>query len=158
MALTKNVNAYSSVVEADSYFENRLDAAAWTDADATEKSKALITATSLLETMSWTGEVVSESQPLAFPRSGDYFDPRLGTTAKLTAEVPKRIIEAQYELAYHLLNNDGLLDSTGSVTALKIGTIDLSEIRNPPKIPSHVSRLIRPLLISGGSSSWWRAN
>ena len=48
MALVKGVNSYATVAEADAYFLNRLDVAAWNDADETQKYQSLITATSFL--------------------------------------------------------------------------------------------------------------
>ncbi|RLA25769.1 MAG: hypothetical protein DRQ62_01540, partial [Gammaproteobacteria bacterium] len=79
MALVKNTNAYADLSEAETYFADRLDVAAWTAADDPTKSQALVTATLYLENMNWTGNVVSDSQALAFPREGTYFDPRMGT-------------------------------------------------------------------------------
>lgn len=159
MALAKGTNSYATVSEADSYFEDRIDVAAWTSANATQKAQALVTATTLLNDLNWIGIAVSDSQTLAFPRTGVYFDPRLGMDIVLDeTEVPMRIITATYELAYHLLNNDGLLDDTGTVERISLGSISLDNVVNPNKIPSHVKRIIRPLQENSGSNSWWRAN
>ena len=159
MALAKGTNSYATVSEADSYFEDRLDVAAWTSANATQKAQALITATTLLNDLNWTGVAVSDSQALAFPRVGSYFDPRLGMEVILSDTlVPNRVINASYELAYHLLNNDGLLDDTGSVENLSLGSINLENIVGANKIPSNVKRLIKPLQENSGSHFWWRAN
>lgn len=159
MALAKGTNSYATVSEADSYFEDRLDVAAWTNANATQKAQALITATTLLNDLNWIGIAVSDSQTLAFPRTGVYFDPRLGMDIVLDElTVPTRIITATYELAYHLLNNDGLLDDTGQVENLSIGSINLQNLLPANKIPSHVKRLIKPLQENSGSNFWWRAN
>jgi hypothetical protein len=158
MALTKGVNSHVSLAEADAYFEVRLDVAAWNAASDDRKEQALITATSMLEDMNWTGVVMSESQSLAFPRSGTYFDPRLGYYVTLDNDVPDRIIKATYETAYHLLNNDGVLDETGNVTDITIGPIELTRVRRPSQMPSTAKRLMKPLLMNAGSNSWWRAN
>jgi len=108
--------------------------------------------------MNWTGVAISDSQALAFPRSGSYYDPKLGYTATLPATVPSRIIIATYELAYHFLNNDGLLDDTGTVTDLNVGQISLSIKTEASRIPSIVKSYITPLLLRGASNTWWRAN
>lgn len=158
MALIKGENSYETLESANSYFEDRLDAAAWSDAPELQRSQAMVTAASMLDNLTWTGAAVSESQPLAFPRNGQYFDPRIGATVSLNGQVPKRVITAQYELAYHLLNNDGLLDDTGSVSDLSLGSIKLSDVKSPKKLPSIVYSLIRPLLFPQGGSVWWRAN
>lgn len=159
MALSKGVNSYVTVAEADGYFVDRLDVDAWTTADNTQKGQALVTATSTLDAMPWNGTVISASQNLAFPRSGYYFDPRLGQHVTLTSDVlPARIVWATYELAYHFLNNEGLLDDSGVVNDLNIGSISLTTIRAPSLIPAVVKRLIKPLLVNAGSNSWFRSN
>lgn len=159
MALAKGVNSYATVDEAEAYFADRLDVAAWVDADATQKAQSLVTATSVLDDQVWIGAAISESQKLAFPRDGSYHDPKIGTTIMLDAVTPPdRIVRATFELAYHLLNNDGLLDDTGSVTDLNISSISLSRITASNLIPKGVKKTIAPLLRSGGTSMWWRAN
>ena len=159
MALAKGTNSYVTVSEADEFFADRLDVAAWTSADAIQKAQALVTASAALDGMDWTGTAVSESQTLAFPRNGSYFDPRLGFEITLdSTKVPDRMIIATYELAYHFLNNDGLLDNTGRVSDLSIGSISLSNVKAPETIPYSVKRYIKPLLRTGGKNMWWRAN
>lgn len=158
MALVKGTNSYVTVDEADAYFEDRLDVSAWEDADETQKSQALTTATSILDNKAWTGTVVDTDQSLAWPRIGVYFDPRLGLQTELTSTVPQRILTATYELAYHLLNNSGIQDSTGSVVDIEVGPIKLKTVSGASLMPSTVKREVNPLLNSGGSRLWWRAN
>jgi hypothetical protein len=158
MALNKGTNSYVDITETDLYFTDRLDVAAWTTADTTQKGQALVTASAVLDGLFWTGTAISESQPLAFPRSGYYFDPRLGTHVTLTVETPNRITKATMELAYHLLNNDGILDDSGLVKDLQVGSVQLTTILAPNLIPATVKRLIKPLLANAGSNGWWRAN
>lgn len=157
MALVKGTNSYATVEESDLYFADRLDVAAWGSADATTKAQALVTATNMLDDMIWAGYAVSESQPLAFPRLGEYFDPRLGINSTMSP-TPKRVEKATMELAYHLLNNDGLLDDTGTVESINIAGISINNIRVANKIPGVVDRLIKPLLQNSGSNFWFRAN
>jgi hypothetical protein len=159
MALSKGTNSYVTVEEANAYFSDRLDVAAWSESNDPERSKALITATQVLDSLEWAGVAVSDSQSLAFPREGSYFDPRLGSDISLTStKAVTRINTATFELAYHLLNNDGLLDQTGDVTDLQIGSIELSNVRRPSTLPMHVKTMIKPLLVNRGSNAWWRAN
>ena len=161
MALTKGVNSYATTDEADAYFADRLDVIAWTDASPEMKGQALVTATALLDDMSWTGAAVSVSQPLAWPRVGSYYDPKLGMNLQLkSGEVPNRIVVGCFELAYHLLNNDGLMDSTGGVKELTVGPISLKGLQQVSKTSSAVTSLTAPLLKNGGrgGSMWWRAN
>lgn len=158
MALVKGTNSYATVEEAIAYFDDRLDVAAWTSASEDQRRQSLITATAVLDDLEWAGVAVSDSQSLAFPRSGNYFDPKMGTIVELPATIPKTIQRATFEVAYHLLNNDGLLDDTGTVKEINIGTITLSDLRNASRIPNHVTRMIRPLLNNRGANNWWRAN
>lgn len=159
MALTKGTNSYVTLDEAVTYFEDRLDVAAWENASELQRNQSLITATKVLDSLDWTGVAVSDSQNLAFPRDGSYFDPRLGMTTTLNSvTAANRIANATYELAYHLLNNDGLLDNTGDVNKLQLGSISLENIRRAEKLPSIVKNLIKPLTVNKGSNAWWRAN
>jgi hypothetical protein len=156
MALSKGTNSYVTVAECNSYFDNRLDASGWASADNSMKVNALVTATMLLDNMRWVGVAISETQALAFPRVGSYFDPRLGTSVALSG-VPSRIEKATFELANHLLTNEGLLDDTGSVIDLEVGSIKLSRVRKPSLLPNVVKQYINPLLVNSGNG-WWRAN
>jgi hypothetical protein len=157
MAIEKGINSYVTLAEAADFFENRVDVAAWVAASDSIKGQALVTATGILDTLNWTGVVVSESQSLAFPRIGFYFDPKLGYEIYLPETVPNRIIIATYELAYHLLNNDGLLDDTGTVHNLSISTISIDIKSTANLIPASVKRHINPLL-QNNNNVWWRAN
>ena len=157
MALAKGVNSYVSLEEADAYFEDRLDVAAWTEASDELKEQALVTAAVYLDSIEWPGTVVSVSQPLAFPRIGTYYDPRYGLNMSLDP-TPERIFRANMELAYHFLNNDGALDETGGVKNLKVGSISLEFIEGAAKLSSVVRELIKPLRQRAGKYAWWRVN
>jgi hypothetical protein len=157
MSIVKGTNSYVDLSEADSYFGDRLDSV-WSTVSSTRKEQSLITAARMLDDLTWTGWVSSETQPLAFPRNGQYFDPRAGYNITLDGtNVPKRVAEAQMELAAHLLNNDGLLEDTGTVVDLQVSSIRLSTVKAPPRIPEIAMARVRPLLVNQGSSPWWRA-
>jgi hypothetical protein len=158
MALVKGVNSYSDVTEADEHFGDKLDVDAWISAPGLQKEQSLMTATSIFEDLPWIGRIVDVSQHLAFPRVGCYFDPRLGTNVVMDLTTPKRVIVGCFDLAYHLLNNDGLMDDTGSVIDFSIGDVKLAKIQAPNRIPLHVKKHIRCLLVGGGNNNWWRAN
>lgn len=157
MALRKNINSYVNVPEADLYFEDRLDSTSWNTATETEKEQALVTATQKLDEMEWTGVAVSQDQTLAFPRVGSYYDPKYGMEITFGDTVPTRIINATYELAYHLLNNDAISDNTGDVQSIHVGPIKLINIKSAGT-PRVVKDAISPMLINSGSNLWWRAN
>ncbi len=158
MALAKGTNSYVTISEADAFFADRIDVAAWETASETQKSQALVTATQIIDSLEWIGIIATETQTLAFPRTGSYFEPKVGYEVNLKNEVPSRIINAVYEVAYHLLNNDGLLDSTGKVDSLSIGSITLTNVKSAGRMPSTARYLIKPLLQSRGQNAWWRSN
>jgi hypothetical protein len=158
MALVKGTNSFVTRDEANTYFSDRIDISAWTSATDSQKDQSLVTATRMLNNMRWVGTAISEGQALAFPRTGTYYDPKLGYAATLPETVPDRINEATYELAYHLLNNDGLLDDTGSVENLSVGQINLTIKSEASRIPFVVKAIISPLLERTSSRGWWRAN
>lgn len=158
MAVIKGTNSYVSVAEADSYFADRVDSAVWAAASDTLKNQVLVSATMLLDIQSWAGTAITENQPLAFPRNCEYFDPRVGSSILLNGDTPKRVTDATFELAMHLLQNEGILGDSGSVRTLSVGTITLNNIQEPSMLPKIVKTLIKPLLVNAGSSGWWRAN
>jgi len=146
---------------AASYFEDRIDVAAWVSASDPQKSQALVTASQMLNDIRWIGQSTSAQQLLAFPRVGVYYDTMLEANVALDPlVVPNRIKQATYELAYHLLNNDGLLDMASTVANLQVGKIKIEGIIAAPKFPARVRSLFAPLEATPGSSraSWWRAN
>lgn len=158
MALLKGTNSYVDLDDAEAYFEDRLDVAAWLEADESQRSQALVTAAHLLDNLDWVGVAVSTSQPMAFPRTGSYFDPRVGLTVNMVNITPVRVKRAQMELAYHLLLNDGLTDETGGLETLELSGLVLRGVKEPSTLPKMVYDLVRPLLFGKGQNMWWRAN
>lgn len=159
MGLVKGVNSNASVSEADEYFATRVDNEAWFAVGNQKKASALVTATGILDGLSWIGVAMSATQTVAFPRKGQYFDPRLGMMVTLDGlSTPQRVITATCELALHLLNNEGVTNETGGVDSLKLGTIELREIDSVPRVPAAVTLLVQPLLVNNGAATWWRRN
>lgn len=158
MALVKGTNSYAEVAEANAYFSDRIGSDLWLAADDTTKAKALITATALLDELEWSGTLALDTQALAFPRLGSYFEPRQGAIVEFSALVPNRIIRATFELALHLISNSDILSSTGSVIDLEVGSVKLNTILNPSVMPVTVRRIYRPMLQNQSGTTWWRAN
>jgi hypothetical protein len=157
MALVKGTNCFVDLASAIAYFKDRVDTAAWDEADGSTKSRALVSATDILDRMSWAGIPVDPSQPLSFPRTGYYQDPKTNSVQEIVG-TPERIEKATFELALHLLANEDSQASSGEVDSLTIGTITLTGLRSTPKTPKRVLDIVRPLLLNQGSRSWWRAN
>ena len=147
--------------DADAFFSTRIDVAAWTEATVQQKLEALTTASSLISDLEFSGTAVEADQLYAFPRSGTYREPLVGAMLPLSATAAlRRVNYAVCELAYHLLNNDGLLDVTGTIQSVEIGDIKVTGIRSAATLPGIVMRKLRPLLRAGTASSnaVWRAN
>ena len=170
MALVKGTNCYVTLNEADSYFDDRMDVAAWENATCELKEQALVTATSYLDELDYFGQVVVSNQNLAFPRTGSFRDASRGirtqfsstytftagndeTESSLDRDI-QLLRKATYELAYHLINNDGLMDRTGSFQNVKVGAIELTEVQNASLFPRHIRKTLNPLL--RGSGRYWR--
>lgn len=152
-----SADSYVTVEEADAYFNTRVDVAAWQEADVPLKEQALLTAAAALERYQWVGVIADPSQPLAWPRVGSYFDPRAGYIVPLSG-VPRGVKHAQMELAYHYINNDGVLDEGTSATKVQVGPIKVEGIVTASRSTSIVHQLVSPLLAKGSSNMWWRAN
>jgi len=82
--------AYASIVDADTYFTTRLPSEEWDVASVGDKTKALATATRLIDQLNFKGVKADPGQENAFPRDE-------GTV------VPQPIIDACFEVAYALL-------------------------------------------------------
>jgi len=160
MALVKGENVYADdiVAAADLYFTDHISSATWLAASETLKKNCIVTGTAILDNLEYSGVAADLAQSMAFPRVGEFFDPRIGGLVYYEDEpYPSRLVKASFEMALHLLNNPDLLTDTGGITDLDIKGISLKNIRNPSEIPSSVYRMIRPLL-SKPTNSWWRAN
>jgi len=157
MPLIVGENSYGTLEQAETYFITRLDSEAWSVADDAMKNAAMVTAAQVLDEEDWGGVAVSGTQLMAHPRKGSYLDPRLGFCVDFDG-YPARLLKAQFETAYHFLNNDGLLDETGKVESLKISSVELLDIRKAATLPNIAYTLIRPMLVNHGSRIWWRAN
>ena len=157
MSLVKGVNSYALVSEADVYFSTRVGSDNWFNATSDQKAATLVTASGLLDELPWTGFAESAEQDLAFPRTGNYFEPRLGRLVPMSG-YPKRLVNSTFELALHFMSNEDVLEDSGSVKGLKISGVELTEIKSASRIPSSVMKIVRPMLVNRGGAMWWRAN
>lgn len=99
-------NSYVTVEAADAYFENRLDAAVWTNiTDTAIKEKALMSATLRLEQEQWDFYPTTQSQALAWPRTGVVTPDGVSLSPY---EVPRNVQYATFELALAMLSSTSL--------------------------------------------------
>lgn len=147
-----SANSYQSVAKATDYFANTLFDAAWTALTADTKAQALITATTWLETLSYTGERVDSAQALSWPRTATS---AAGITNDGTT-IPKEVLVAQAELALALASTPtaltGDLGTTSTPGAIKRQKLDTLEVEYyAPAIPDTGAllqrfRWLRPLV------------
>lgn len=145
--LTPGVNSYLSLEAANDLSAGVLFATAWNAATDLARTKAVITATSLLDRMRWQGKPAAPTQPLAWPRVPDYAVPGY----PLTTDTPAAIVRATVELAVYLLE-------TGAPSAkpLMQQMLGDSMVMYYPTIadelPKHVRRLIEPHLCASSAN------
>ena len=124
MALVKGANSYVDVAEADAYFSSRMESSVWTTASTEDKEASLVTATDILNNISWKGST-SSHEALAFPRDVTYLEPRHGDYVQVVSDTPERIRQATYEQAKHLLLNPNIRDAAMRFDRLKVDVIEL---------------------------------
>jgi hypothetical protein len=138
---TPGENAYLSLEDASAIAATMLFADAWNAATDLARTKALITATSLLDRMRWQGKPLAPTQSLAWPRIPEHAVPGY----PLATETPPAIAKASVELAAYLLQ-------TGAPSAKPVQQQMLGDsmVMYFPTIsdefPKHVRRLIEPYL------------
>lgn len=98
-------NSYVSISEADAYFELRLGAQAWLDADLATKQRALCHATIQLDRLDYKGVKLVHNQALKFPRYSTSWTRELGIGLPSTSEVPLEVRRATMEEAIWALKH-----------------------------------------------------
>lgn len=149
---SSTANSYQSVAAATSYFANTLFDAAWTALTADTKAQALITATTWLETLTYTGDRVDNTQALSWPRTAT----SSAGIANDGTTIPREILVAQAELALALGTTPtaltGDLGTTSTPGAIKRQKLDTLEVEYyAPTIPDtgallNKFRWLRPLI------------
>jgi hypothetical protein len=115
-----DANSYPSLAEAEAYIETRLHSSTWLAATDEVKKASLVMATRVLDgVMCWTGSAASETQKLAWPRTGMYN--RNGVEIGDTI-VPDELKEATTELARQLM----IADLTATNEAIAAGLTQLT--------------------------------
>lgn len=139
------MTAYITNGDADLYFESRLDSDLWDETNETNKTKALATATRLIDRLNFEGDKTDDDQSLEFPRGGD-------------TSIPQDIKDACCEIAYALLTGrdpEYEAEHQGTTTASnEVGRLvtDARSINmaKAHSIPSAVAwNLLRPYLRDG---------
>lgn len=112
------------------------------------KARGLITATRQLDSLQWPGVRASNTQPLAWPRTG--VTDRAGQAVDPNT-VPDAIINASILLAARLISAPSLSArrvSQGNVRRVRAGTAEVQFFRrtNPSSLPDDVRAVLAPLI------------
>jgi hypothetical protein len=106
-------NSYQAVADATAYFDNTLFSTEWGALNADTKARALISACAWLETLTYTGTRLFDTQALQWPRVATSSQ---GVESE-GASIPREILAAQAELALALgTTPTALTGSVGSTT------------------------------------------
>lgn len=119
-------NSYVTLLEADTYFETRLNVDAWEAATDDTKNRSLIQATRYLDTyFEWQGSRATDTQALDWGRSNAYSCETGDLIASDT--IPISIKESTYEQAFYMLTNTdfGSVANAGDIKKAKIDVIEV---------------------------------
>jgi len=148
MISSQAYEVYADIGEADLYLAASTHPVAWPTASAEDKSKALVTATRILDRQKWLGEkYLTTGQALAWPRSGT------GVDGVEDDVVPQNIIDASIEMASALLDGSDLQteqNQSQKLQSITAGSVNLTYFRGaegtPLRFPLIVDELIRDYL------------
>ncbi len=148
-------NSYVAVADADTYHsDGHLYATSWTGAGSSDKQKALVMATRLLdENVEWLGYKRTDTQKLMWPRYEMY--DRGGWSVAHTT-IPADLKNATAELARWLIDYDRTSETDDvGFKKLKAGPVEIEVDKSDRRaiIPVVVARMIAPYgrVIGGGS-------
>ena len=124
---SSSANSYCTLPEADQYHDDRpAVSTTWADASENNKIRALLWATSLMESLfTWTAYATTTTQALGWPRTGllDRIEVALDSDT-----VPEEVKDAQAEFARQLLvanrGQDNDIEAQG-ITSIKAGSVSI---------------------------------
>jgi hypothetical protein len=106
-----SANSYVTLAQANTYFETVPESGTWTDKTDDEKNRALISATSWLDGLTYYGDRCTTTQTLKWPRENFTVD----SVELACSLIPAPIKNATYELARALANDtNAIINSTGT--------------------------------------------
>ena len=146
-----SANSYVLRADAQTYFDDRLDVAEWTDASNANKDSSLVMATLRLDQEEYDGTRADSDQALKWPRYGIYVD----DIYQDVDVIPKPIKEATYELGLALLKDNTLLSDTGleGFENVSLSGLDVTpRFKEAGTLPANVLRLVKDFKISIGNS------
>jgi hypothetical protein len=160
-----SANSYVSLADALAYHQDSLYGFGWVDASVEQQTRALISATRLLdETFEFVGVATTATQALKWPRFGVYDQGGntfgvVGINGYLvsSSEIPQRLQRATAELAKWLLASDRSAEPSDAegIKRLVAGPVQVEfkdGNRGRPLIPEIVRGMLRLWITGGGQS------
>jgi len=141
------MTAYETIANADTYFSNRLHVMSWTDANNTDKTKALAEATIRLDRLNFKGTKIVSTQELEWPRY-------LTEDDETVTETPDDVKKACCELAFTLLDE---IDPEKEYNNLNVTSRVFSTVRTTydhSEVPEHIAAGIPSKLAWSYVKSW----
>jgi len=139
-----DANTYSTLAEANTYFESRLNATVWAGETDPNKNIALAMATRLFDQgIDWNGLKAASTQALGYPRIG-VTDPEGYLVDE--SSIPDFLKEATAEFAMWLLSSDRTVeDGMKGMRRMKLGNLDLTADKYDRKsvMPDFVYQMVR---------------
>ena len=121
-------NSYVSLMDSNLYHALRLRPK-WLSLDSEKRESLLVSACTIIDSRKWVGYKTDSAQPLEWPRIID--------SDSIT---PNSIKEAQYELAYSMMNG---FEPSLPVSNLRLGNFSVSgSSKARTDLPDHVFKLI----------------
>jgi hypothetical protein len=143
--LVAGENSYCTLAEANDYHDSRIHTATWFCTADSDKEKALIIATQLLDTYDYNGCKSNSSQSLQFPRydMGD----------QIPDGTPDAMKHAVAELAHSLITADIAEREGRNVKRTKADSVEVEFFGGgggySVDLPVMVKRLINRFIVSG---------
>lgn len=151
---SNSYETYADADAADEYLEAEFSAqgTAWRAAVDDDKARALVTATRVLDRMTWLGDPTESDQPLAWPRTDTDVD------GVENDEVPTAIVSASIELAAVIIAGTDVLGTTQAQTvkSQKAGSVAIEYFRgfeDPARLPLNVRELLALYLAAAGTAT-----
>jgi len=148
-------DVYGPRADADAYFGGKFGRDSWADAGGTDKDRALVSATRLLELQRYKGSITDDTTPqsLLWPRTG--ITDRRGVEVPDT-DFPQDVLYAYYELAQAIIDDPELAnignqdDNTKRAKAGDVEVEFFTPTKNQPRFPNQVQEYLKPYLAGSG--------
>jgi len=125
---TTDYDVYGPRVDADTYFNGKLNRSTWANAAGSDKDRALVSATRTLDQQLWEGlptDLVTP-QVLAWPRTGVTDK---NNQAVADSAFPTDLLNGYYELAQQILDDPALDEAANQDSNIKSVTADVVNVR-----------------------------